>query len=148
YVAPQSGKPGLRMQWIADAVRQFGPAAAMEVARCAADLRREGIVAFGLGGDELSVPAAAFREVYDFAASRDLRGVAHAGEIGGPDSVRDAVEYLGAERVGHGISAALDSSLMTLLAERGIHLEICPTSNLRTGALDRHFGASATMAQH
>jgi aminodeoxyfutalosine deaminase len=137
---------GLRFQWIFDAVRQFGPEAAMEVARCAVELRGEGLVAFGLGGDELSLPAADFREVYEFVGANGLHRLVHAGEIGGADSVRDAVEQLDAERIGHGIGAALDPALVSWLAERSIPLEVCPTSNLRTGALARHFGT--TMAQH
>ncbi|PYU25662.1 MAG: hypothetical protein DMG32_11705 [Acidobacteria bacterium] len=70
-------------------------------------------------------------------------------EIGGPDSVRDAVEILRAERIGHGIAAAADPELMALLAERSIGLEICPTSNLRTGALARLLGrADAGLPDH
>ncbi len=131
---------GLRLQWIFDAVRQFGPAAAWEVARCAVDLRGAGVIAFGMGGDELALPAAQFREVYEYAAAHGLHRLVHAGEIGGPDSVRDAVEILGAERIGHGIASAADPALMAILAERSIGLELCPTSNLCTGALARHLG--------
>jgi adenosine deaminase len=126
---------GLRVQWIFDAVRQFGPEKAMEVARLAAQMKSAGVVAFGLGGDEESLPAPDFRKVFDYAAAEGLHRVAHAGEMGGPQSVRDAIEILGAERIGHGISAIHDESLMNLLIERQIPLEICPTSNLRTGAL-------------
>jgi adenosine deaminase len=138
-----------RVQWIFDAVRQFGPAAAMEVARAAARLRNAGVVAFGVGGDELSVPAADFRAVYDFAAANGLRRLVHAGEVGDSRAVRDAIEYLGAERVGHGIAAFRDPALMELLGERGIPLEVCPTSNLRTGALARQTGrAGVGMDDH
>lgn len=140
---------GLRLQWIFDVVRQFGASPAMEVARIAVDLRREGVVAFGMGGDELALPAAEFRAAYDFAAAGGLRLLAHAGEIGGPEEVRDAVELLGAERIGHGIAAARDPRLLLMLAERSIPLEICPTSNLRTGALARLLGAPvASLAAH
>jgi len=140
---------GLRVQWIFDAVRQFGAAAARDVARCAVELRSEGVIAFGMGGDELSHPAAEFRDVYDYAAAHGLHRLVHAGEVGGPDSVRDAVNFLGAERIGHGIAAAADLQLMALLAERAIALEVCPTSNLRTGALVRYVGhANATLADH
>ena len=140
---------GLRLQWILDAVRQFGSAAAREVARCAAALREAGVIAFGMGGDELARPASEFRDVYDYAAANGLRRLVHAGEMGGPDSVRDAVEILGAERIGHGIAAAADPKLMALLAEKSIGLELCPTSNLRTGALARCIGrAEAGVADH
>jgi aminodeoxyfutalosine deaminase len=140
---------GLRLQWVLDAVRQFGAAAAREVARCAVGLRGAGVVAFGMGGDELSRPASEFRDVYEYAAAGGLHRLVHAGEIGGPDSVRDAVETLGAERIGHGIAAAADPKLVSLLVERSIGLEICPTSNLRTGALARHLGrADASLLDH
>jgi len=147
-VAPYESR-GLRLQWILDAVRQFGAAAARDVAQHAVGLRDAGVVAFGMGGDELARPTAEFRDVYDYATANGLRRLVHAGEIGGPDSVRDAVEILRAERIGHGIAAAADPELMALLAERSIGLEICPTSNLRTGALARLLGrADAGLPDH
>jgi aminodeoxyfutalosine deaminase len=140
---------GLNLQWIFDAVRQFGPDAAREVAQWAVKLRDAGVVAFGMGGDELARPAAEFRDVYDYAGAGGLHRLVHAGEIGGPDSVRDAVEILSAQRIGHGIAAAADAQLMEMLAERSIGLEMCPTSNLRTGALARYIGrAGVSMADH
>lgn len=140
---------GLRLQWIFDAVRQFGAAAAREVAHCAVEQRGNGVIAFGMGGDELSLPAAEFRGVYDYAADHGLHRLVHAGEIGGPSSVRDAVEILGAERIGHGIAAAADPALMALLAERSIGLEVCPVSNLCTGALARQLGRiDVALADH
>jgi adenosine deaminase len=93
------------------------------------------IVAFGIGGDELSIPTKEFRPVYDQAASFGLHRLIHAGEIGGPEKIREAIELLGAERIGHGIAAINDPALMDLLADRRIPLEICPQSNTRTGAL-------------
>lgn len=147
--AENAGGSGLRLQWIFDAARQFGAEKAMEVARLAARHRGEGVVAFGLGGDELAVPAEEFCGVYDYARSAGLHALVHAGEIGGADEVRRAVEVLGAERIGHGIAAALDPAVMALLAERRIPLEICPTSNLRTGALARLRGTpEAVIGQH
>jgi aminodeoxyfutalosine deaminase len=139
---------GLRVQWIMDCVRQFGPRPAMEVARIAVELRNEGVVAFGIGGDELALPAADFRETFDFVTSSGLHRVAHAGEIGGPDSIRDAITYFGAERIGHGIAATRDPALAALLRERVIPLEICPTSNLRTGALARQVGRDQAQLLH
>jgi aminodeoxyfutalosine deaminase len=126
---------GLRMSWIFDAVRQFGPAAAVRVLTAAQSCACPAIVAFGIGGDELSVATAQFRPVYDKAAELGLHRLIHAGEVGGPEKIREAVELLGVERIGHGIAAVHDAALMDLLAERRIALEICPQSNLRTGAL-------------
>jgi aminodeoxyfutalosine deaminase len=140
---------GLRFNFIFDAVRQFGAQAAMKVVEAAARCASKSIVAFGIGGDELSVPAVEFREVYDRAGAIGLHRLMHAGEIGGPKEIREAIEILGVERVGHGIAAIHDPDLMTLLVERRIPLEICPQSNLKTGALARQLGQpSATIEQH
>ena len=128
---------GLRLQWVFDAVRQFGPQAALAVVESARSCHSKAIVAFGIGGDELSVPTAEFRAVYDRAGEIGLHRLIHAGEMGGPDKIREAIELLSMERIGHGIAAINDPSLMDLLAERKTPLEICPVSNLRTGALAR-----------
>jgi aminodeoxyfutalosine deaminase len=132
--------PGVRLAWIFDAVRQWGASAAMEVARVAAELRSPDIVAFGIGGDELALPTVEFRSVYEYAANHGLHRLIHAGEIGGPESVREAVEILGVERIGHGIGVMRDERTMDFLAARGVPLEVCPTSNFRTGALARQLG--------
>lgn len=141
-----SDKP--KINWIFDAVRQFGPEKAMEVALLAAEMKAAGVVAFGLGGDEESLPAADFRRVYDYVASSGLHRVAHAGEMAGPQSIRDAIEILGAERIGHGISAIRDQALMDLLIERQVPLEICPQSNLCTGALAKLMGVKHASLQY
>ncbi len=130
---------GLRLAWIFDAVRQFGPDQAMEVARLAAETKPSGVVAFGIGGDELSLPAASFRKVYEFAAASGLHRLIHAGEIGGPEAIREALE-IGAERIGHGIAAMHSAALTEKLVESRTALEVCPTSNLQTGALARQLG--------
>jgi aminodeoxyfutalosine deaminase len=128
---------GLRFQWVFDAARQFGADAAMEVVESAKHCDSQAIVAFGIGGDELSVPTEEFRPVYDRAAQIGLHRLMHAGEVGGPEKIREAIELLGAERIGHGIAAIHDRELMDLLAERKIPLEICPASNMKTAALAR-----------
>ena len=128
---------GLRFRWIFDAARQFGADAAMEVVESAKRCNSNAIVAFGMGGDELSIPTGQFRRIYDRARQIGLHTVMHAGEVGGPEKIREAIELLGAERIGHGIAAIIDPELMDLLAERKIPLEICPVSNMKTGALAR-----------
>jgi aminodeoxyfutalosine deaminase len=139
----------LRTAWIFDVTRQFGPDAATEAARWAARLERSGIVAFGMGGEELAFPAENFRAAFDLARNAGLHIVCHAGEIGGPESVRDAVEILGAERIGHGIAVMHDPAMAESLATRRIVLEICPTSNWLTGALAKQTGKpDATLADH
>ncbi|HTX72970.1 MAG TPA: adenosine deaminase [Rectinemataceae bacterium] len=91
------------------------------------------ILGIGLGGQEAGNPCLAYRAVFKRAHDEGLHVVAHAGEEVGPESIRDAVVELGAERIGHGTSAIQDESLMDLLRERAIPLEICPTSNVVTG---------------
>lgn len=126
---------GLRMNWIFDGVRQFGADAAGKVLDAAKNCACDAIVAFGIGGDELSVGTKEFRAVYHRAGELGLHRLMHAGEIGGPEKIREAIELLGVERIGHGIAAIHDPALMDVLADRRIPLEICPQSNLRTGAL-------------
>src|SRR5713101_1402871 len=126
---------GLRFRWIFDAARQFGADAALEVVESARRCDSKEILAFGMGGDELSIPTEAFRPAYEKAAELGLHRLTHAGEVGGPEKIREAIHLLGAERIGHGIAAIHDPALMELLAERRIPLEVCPGSNLKTGAL-------------
>jgi aminodeoxyfutalosine deaminase len=128
-------KRGLRLNWVFDAARQFGAEAAMEVVHAAKRSGSGAIVAFGIGGDEMSIATGEFRPVYEQAANMGLHLLMHAGEVGGPEKIREAIELLKVERIGHGIAAAQDPALMDLLVDRRIPLEICPQSNIRTGAL-------------
>lgn len=128
---------GLRVNWIFDSVRQFGADHARAVLSWASRFRSAGVVAFGIGGDEARGPAKWFVEVYREARDLGLHVTAHAGESVGPESIREAVQLLGAERIGHGLTAAQDEALMSLLRERRIPLEVCPTSNVCTGVLAR-----------
>jgi aminodeoxyfutalosine deaminase len=127
---------GPQVQFIFDTVRQFGATPAMKVAHLAAELRNQGVVAFGLGGDELSLPLSDFRKAYAHAAQHGLHLVAHAGETGGPEQIQDAIDLLNVARIGHGIAAIRSPALMNTLVTRKIPLEICLTSNLRTNALN------------
>lgn len=141
--------PGVQLKYIFDAVRQWGAAAAMEVARIAVELRSPDIIAYGIGGDELGLPTIDLRPVYEFVAGQGMHRLIHAGEIGGPEIVREAIELLGVERIGHGIGVMRDERTMDFIAARNIPLEVCPTSNLRTGALARQIGRpTAGYEQH
>lgn len=120
--------------WNLDAIRQFGPDHVMDVARIAARFVGDGVISFGIGGDELRGPAAGLRDAYCYARDAGLRLTAHAGETDGPDSIRAALD-IGAERIGHGIRAVDDPELMRRLREERIPLEVCITSNVRTGAV-------------
>ena len=142
-------KQGLRLNWVFDAARQFGAEAAMDVVKAANRCQSKTIVAFGIGGDEMSVATQEFRPVYEQAANNGLHLLMHAGEVGGPEKIREAVELLSVERIGHGIAAAQDPALMDLLVDRRIPLEVCPQSNIRTGALAKQLRLpDATLAEH
>ena len=125
---------GLTIYWIFDAVRHFGPEEAARVFRKAAELRPRypSIIGIGIGGDERRTGAEPFRDLYAEARAAGLRLTAHAGETVGPEGIWGALN-IGAERLGHALSAIHDPELMGILAERQIPLEICVSSNLRTG---------------
>jgi aminodeoxyfutalosine deaminase len=129
------GSP-VETHWILDAVRQFGCEHVQAVAELAAERVSDGVIAFGIGGSEERGPAEWFRESFAFAKSAGLHLTAHAGESMGAESIRAALE-LGAERIGHGITAVEDPGLMRELRERDIPLEISITSNLATGVVKR-----------
>jgi len=126
----------VEVRWILDAIRQFGAEPALEVAKLAAERVDRGVVAFGIGGSEVRGPAEWFTDVFAFAREAGLHLTAHAGESMGPESVWAALR-LGAERIGHGIAAARDAELMRHLRDHDIPLEICITSNLVTGVVER-----------
>ncbi|HET7348358.1 MAG TPA: adenosine deaminase, partial [Acidobacteriaceae bacterium] len=129
---------GISCYWIFDAVRHFGPEEAARVFRKAAELRPDfpSIVGIGIGGDERRTGAEPFRDLYAEARDAGLRLTAHAGETVGPESIWGAMN-IGAERLGHALTAIHDPELMELLAQRQIPLEICITSNLKTSCCAR-----------
>jgi adenosine deaminase/aminodeoxyfutalosine deaminase len=137
---------GTTIYWLIDAVRNFGPEEAARVFRKAAELHAQypSIVGIGIGGDESRGPASQFKALYAEAREAGLRLTAHAGETGGliegPASIWSAIN-IGAERIGHALAAHHDPELMQVLATRQLPVEVCVTSNLRTGccpALDDH----------
>lgn len=129
----RDGGPVIR--YIVDLTRNFGLESAMETARLAADCMDFGCVGIGLGGDEANFPPELFADAFAYARERGLHAVVHAGEAAGAPSVRAAIDILRAERIGHGIRALEDPALIELIVERGIPLEVCPTSNLLTGVV-------------
>jgi len=132
---------GVDLRWCFDIPGEAGLAAAEETLRIALEEQPAGLISFGLGGPEVGVPRPQFKPYFDKARAAGLHSVPHAGETTGPETIWDALRDLGAERIGHGIAAARDPQLMAYLAEHGITLEVCPTSNVRTRAvpsIDEH----------
>jgi adenosine deaminase len=130
----RAARPHATFKLLPDLTRNFGAESALATARATAALGDLDIIGISLGGDESRFPARLFADAFAYARAAGLRRVAHAGESEGAASVRDAVELLDAERIGHGLGALEDASTLDLLAERRIALEVCPTSNRLTGA--------------
>jgi adenosine deaminase/aminodeoxyfutalosine deaminase len=136
----ESQRSRVKAFWILDAVRHFGVEHAMEVARFAVTRASDGTVAYGVGGDEARGPAEWFRDVFAFARDSGLHLVCHAGETCGPESIWAALA-IGAERIGHGITALRDPALLKHLRDSNIPLEVSITSNVATGvvpSLEQH----------
>jgi adenosine deaminase len=135
-----SADSSIEVWWIWDVTRQWGPLAAYDVLDMAIERRDDGVIAFGIGGDEVHGPAQWYRDHFRRARDAGLRLVCHAGETTGPQAVAAALD-IGAERIGHGIAAAADPELMARLVRARIPLEISLSSNVRTGAV-------ASLADH
>jgi aminodeoxyfutalosine deaminase len=123
---------GIVLRWCFDIPGEAGIPAADATLEIALRQRPAGLVSFGLGGPEIGVPRPQFAPHFAAARAAGLRSVPHAGESTGPETIWAAINDLGAERIGHGISAASDRRLMAHLAEHQITLEVCPTSNVCT----------------
>lgn len=124
---------GVELAWCFDIPGEKGVVAGRETVVFALRERPEGLVSFGLGGPEVGVGRAQFAPFFTTAREAGLHSVPHAGETTGPATVWSAVHDLGAERIGHGVGAYTDPALLEYLAVQGIPLEVCPTSNVRTG---------------
>jgi aminodeoxyfutalosine deaminase len=126
---------GIVMRWIYDIPGESGMPAADATLSFALNHRVDALVGFGLGGPEIGVARPQFQSHFDAARAAGLHSVPHAGETTGPETVWDALRLLGAERIGHGTSAAADPALMSYLADHAIPLEVCPSSNVATRAV-------------
>lgn len=132
-VIGEGERRGVRLRLIPDIVRSVGPAAADLTLEWALAGRGRGVVAMGLAGMEAGFPNEPYREHFSAAKREGLHAVAHAGEHAGPESIRSVLEVCGAERIGHGVRAVEDPALVEELRDRGIPLEVCPTSNVCLG---------------
>lgn len=127
---------GVRCRLVIDHVRGFPIEEAERVLDVALAYRERGVVAIGLGGPEAQ-PGAPVASIFRRALAEGLHSVPHAGEAMGPESIREAIDLLGAERLGHGFRVLEDDALTEEVRERGIPLEVCPTSNVATRIVDR-----------
>ena len=123
------------MSLVADLVRDFGPERAGRTLDTLAEVKGSGVIGIGIGGSEHAFPPAPFAAVFERARVLGFRTSAHAGEAAGPSSVRDALDALRVDRIGHGTRAAEDPALVEVLAARQVPVEMCPISNVRTGVV-------------
>lgn len=114
-----------------DVVRGIDMELSRRAMRVAVSHRDAGVFGVGLGGEE-NHPPEPYAQIFDEARDAGLRSVPHAGETGGPASIRGALDALGAERIGHGIRVLEDPDLVDEVRERQIPFEVCPTSNVMT----------------
>jgi aminodeoxyfutalosine deaminase len=132
---------GVTVRLTPDLYRSADPEAANEAARWSVRYRDRGVVGLGLGGLETACPAEVYADAFAIARDGGLGAVPHAGESAGPESIRETMSALGADRIRHGIRAVDDPDLLAELAERAVVLDVCPTSNIRTRVvetLDEH----------
>ncbi|MFT4082715.1 MAG: adenosine deaminase [Nocardioides sp.] len=127
---------GVVLRWIYDIPGELGVPAGDATLRYALDHGSQALIGFGLGGPEVGVPRPQFAPHFAAARAAGLHSLPHAGETTGPGTIWDALDELGAERIGHGTSAASDPRLLAHLATTGIALEVCPSSNVATRAVD------------
>lgn len=120
---------------IVAAIRSDGASASMQLSELAQAYRDRGVVAFDLAGPEAGFPARDHAAAFASAARAGLPRTVHAGEGDGPASIRQAIADCSAQRIGHGCRLAEDLSLFREVVERGIPLEVCPSSNLHTAVV-------------
>jgi aminodeoxyfutalosine deaminase len=125
---------GVTVRFTPDLYRGLEPEIAQEAARVSVRYSDRGVVGLGLGGMEAGMPAEPYRRAFEIARDGGLAAVPHAGEAAGPDSIREILTF-DPVRIRHGIRAVEDASLLKEIVERGIVLDVCPTSNLRTGVV-------------
>lgn len=132
---------GIGVGLILNANRTRPPSEALELAHLAARHAGDGVVGFGLADDETRSAPEPFAEAFVIAREAGLISAPHAGEHGGPASVRGAIDALGAQRIAHGVRAVEDADLLRRLADEAITLDVCPTSNVLLGvvpSLEQH----------
>jgi len=126
---------GVRTNLILQIGRDEDLDTASRIADVALAHRGDGVVGLDLAGDEARYPARCFAKVFQRARQEGLGVTVHAGEVGGAENVREAIELLGAQRIGHGVRMIENSQVVQLARERNVTFEVCPTSNLQTGVV-------------
>ncbi len=132
---------GIKVGLIASINRHERVELGLQTVQAALAFRERGVIGLDLAGREVGFPARRFGPLFLEARREGLGITVHAGEWQGPANIRDAIEHMGADRIGHGVRVVEDSRVAALARERGVVFEVCPTSNL-------HSGVVADLRQH
>jgi adenosine deaminase len=127
--------PRTRAHQIICGLRHFEPERAVRMAALAVEYKDRGVLAFDLAGAEKDNPAKRFRDAFYLVRHANLNVTVHAGEAYGPESIHQALHWAGAHRIGHGVRLREDPDLVEYVRDHRIPLEMCPTSNVQTGAV-------------
>lgn len=125
-------KTGIKINLIVDLVRDYGSDNEMRTLYEINEVKDSGIIGIGIGGSENKYPPGLFKKVYEQARKFGFKTTAHTGEAAGPESIREAINELKVDRIGHGTRAIEDKDLLKYLVDNKIPVEVCPLSNLRT----------------
>jgi adenosine deaminase len=132
----QQVHPRTQAHQIICGLRHFEPERAVRMAALVVEYKGRGVLAFDLAGAEIDNPAKRFREAFYLVRHANLNVTVHAGEAYGPESIHQALHWAGAHRIGHGVRLREDPDLLEYVRDHRIPLEMCPTSNVQTGAVD------------
>ncbi len=140
-VTAASGESGIEARTILCTLRHFSVAESLRTARLLSEHEGGSVVGLDIAGDEAGYPIDAHVPAFRHAIEHGIHRTAHAGEARGPRSVWETLEHFEPSRIGHGVRSIEDASLVTHLSEEGVHLEVCPTSNVQTDI-------AGTLAEH
>ena len=126
---------GIRCGVIVCGIRHIDPETTLRLAELCVAYKHRGVVGFDLAGAELNFPAKDHKAAFQLILRNNVNCTAHAGEAYGPESIAQAIHYLGSHRIGHGVRLREDGDLLNYINDHRIPLEMCPSSNLQTGAV-------------
>jgi adenosine deaminase len=126
---------GIKCGVIVCGIRHINPQTSMRLAELSVAYKNRGVIGFDLAGAEASFPAKDHKEAFQLILKNNVNCTAHAGEAFGPESIGQAIHYLGAHRIGHGTRLREDGDLLNYVNDHRIPLEVCPSSNVQTGAV-------------
>ncbi|MBC7946851.1 MAG: adenosine deaminase [Chitinophagaceae bacterium] len=136
-VAAASVKTGIEARVILCTLRHFSEQQSMDTVKLVEQFKNTYVAGFDIAGDEAGYPVDAHKKAFEYASTKEIPCTAHAGEARGADSVWESLNHFGPSRIGHGARSIEDEKLMRHLKDNGVHLEVCPSSNVQTNMFDK-----------